>query len=540
MTQQTNKPIDQRAIRLAIEKDRLQCKTDSVLFMRKHCKIRHPMKGKIPFDLYPFQEKTLQEFQKHRFNIVLKSRQMGISTLVAAHALHKMLFNGDYNVLVIATTQEVAKNLIAKVQLMFENLSSYMKSNVGIIENNKLTLKFSNGSSIKAVSSSPDSARSEALSLLILDEFAFVDSADQIWTSAQMTLATGGSAIVLSTPNGVGNQFHKLWVKAEEGKAPEEGMEVMNPILLKWDLHPDRDIRWRRQQDELLGIDAASQECDANFLTSGHTVIHNTILDWYFNNLICDPIETRGIGGDYHIWEYPDYNRDYAVVADVARGDGSDYSAFEVFDILANKQVAEFKGKVDTRTFGRNLVSVSTEWNKAILVIDNKNIGWDTVQEVIDMGYPNLYYSFRHDPFLDENIQLRKNVDLKNKEDMVPGFSSNPTLRDLMIQKLETSTREKTLIIKSKRAYNEWTTFKWINGKAQAASGFNDDLTICQCMYLYVKENVLRMRAMGLELNRTAVSKIHKSVYKSNPAASINNGWNQSVGTKNESLKWLL
>lgn len=196
---------------------------------------------------------------------------MGISTLTAAHALHSMLFNDDFKVLVIATKQEVAKNLVSKVQVMFEFLPTFLKQGIKIINNNKLSLSFSNGSEIKAVSSSPDAARSEALSLLIIDEFAFVDWANEIWAGAQMTLATGGSAIVLSTPNGVGNKFHQMWQQATEGVVID-GLERFNPILLPWYLHPERDQKWRDQQDELLGKRLAAQECDCLWGESEVTV----------------------------------------------------------------------------------------------------------------------------------------------------------------------------------------------------------------------------------------------------------------------------
>lgn len=228
-------------------------------FLRKYGIIQHPIRGKVKFNLYPFQEATLSQFLKNRFNIILKSRQMGISTLVAAYAVWRMVFTPDYNVLVIATTQAVAKNLVTKVRLLHNSLPTWMRGQ--IVEDNKMALTLKNGSSIKAVSSSPTAGRSEALSLLIIDEAAFIDKIDEIWASAQMTLATGGDAILLSTPNGIGNLFHRIWVKAESEEIIE-GLDKFNPINLKWNLHPERDETWRQQQDEILGPRLAAQECD--------------------------------------------------------------------------------------------------------------------------------------------------------------------------------------------------------------------------------------------------------------------------------------
>mgnify|MGYP000064812407 CR=1 FL=1 len=119
-----------------------------------------------------------------------------------------------------------------------------------------------------------------------------------------------------------------------------------------------------------------------------------------------DPLEKRGVDGNLWIWEGVDYTKSYMVVADVARGDSSDYSAFHVFDVETVEQVAEYKGKIDTKQYGAFLTSVASEWNNAMLVIENANIGWAVIQEVIDRSYQNLYYSYREAGYVDEDIHL--------------------------------------------------------------------------------------------------------------------------------------
>ena len=163
----------QKSLKDVIKEQYQKCAGDPVYFMKKYCKIQHPIRGKIPFELYPFQEDTLTNFKEHRYNIVLKSRQLGISTLVAGYALWKMIFNEDFNVLIIANKQDVAKNLVLKVRTMNQLLPVWLR--VAESEDNKLSLRLKNGSQVKAVSSKPDSGRSEALSLLVFDEAAFID-----------------------------------------------------------------------------------------------------------------------------------------------------------------------------------------------------------------------------------------------------------------------------------------------------------------------------------------------------------------------------
>jgi len=157
-------------LRQAVIEELKRCAVDPIHFFRKYVKVQHPMKGKVNFNLYPFQEDALRQIKENRFSIILKSRQMGISTLMAGMSLHYMMFNTDFRILVIATKQDVAKNLVAKVKLAWDLLPAFLKQGIDVANNNKLEIAFSNGSSIKAVSSSPDAARSEALSLLLIDE----------------------------------------------------------------------------------------------------------------------------------------------------------------------------------------------------------------------------------------------------------------------------------------------------------------------------------------------------------------------------------
>lgn len=222
--------------------------------MCKYVKIQHPIRGTVNFDLYSFQKTTLEDFVEHDLNIVLKSRQMGISTLVAAYSLWLMTFHNDKNILCISITQDTAKEIVTRVRFANDNLPNWLK--VQCVEDNRLSLRLKNGSQIKAVSSAGTAGRSAALSLLIIDEAAFIDGIEEIWLSAQYTLSTGGRAIVLSTPNGVGNFFHKLWVESEEGR------NKFNRISLPWNLHPERDQAWRDRQTELSGVKGAAQECD--------------------------------------------------------------------------------------------------------------------------------------------------------------------------------------------------------------------------------------------------------------------------------------
>ncbi len=524
--------MSQANIKEIIKKEYLKCAKEPQYFMKKYCVVQHPMRGKVPFHLYPFQENTLKSFMNDKYTIVLKSRQLGLSTLSAGYALWLMTFHSDKNILVIATKQETAKNLVTKVRVMHKELPSWLKSNC--VEDNKLSLKYENGSQVKAVSSNTDAARSEALSLLLIDEAAFIDKIDEIWTSAQQTLATGGKAIMLSTPNGVGNLFHRLWCEAEEGDGSE-----WNFVRLPWELHPERDQTWRTKQDDLLGPKMAAQECDCDFVSSGQTVVDGKLLEWYEETFVKEPVEKQGFDRNLWVWEQPDYSKSYLISADTARGDGKDFSAIQVIDVDNLTQVAEYKGQIPTKDFGNLCVEVATKYNDALLVMENASIGWAAIQQVIDRGYKNLFYSSADLKYVDTENQMRNKYRSQDKN-MVAGFSTTMRTRPLIISKLDECFREKAIVVRSKRLIDELFVFIYKNNKAQAMEGYNDDLTMAFCIGLWVRDTALRLRTEQMQLTKNSLQNFGHSapIYDNKPTTG--NPYQMEVGGKTENLEWLL
>jgi hypothetical protein len=518
-----------------IKQEWLRCAQDPVYWMKKYYWIQHPQKGRIQFNLYPFQEKVLMQLQKNEYTIINKSRQLGISTLASAYSLWLMLFQKDKNVLCIATKQETAKNMVTKVRFAYDALPKWMQ--IKTAEHNKLSLRLANGSQIKAVGATADAGRSEAVSFLIIDEAAFIEGIDEIFASAQQTLATGGQCLALSTPYGTGNWFHKSFTKAQS----RENKFV--PLSLPWTVHPERDQTWRDAQDEILGPRHAAQECDCDFSTSGDTVIEPDMLNFYEDSFTSDPMERRGVDGALWIWETPDYTKSYMVVADVARGDGTDYSTFHILDVEAAKQVAEYKAQIPTKDFANILFSISTEYNDALLVVENANIGWSVIEQLIERGYRNLYYSSKADTTLgaSENQMAR----MENGQGMVPGFTTSMKTRPLCVSKLISYIHEKSVIIQSKRLMDELRVFVWKNGKAQSQSGYNDDLVMAFAIALFLRDTALRNRQQGIELTRATlgnfgvVNQMAPGAYSANSFAQnpyqMDNG---RGGT--EDISWLI
>ena len=443
-----------------------------------------------------------------------------------------MLFHKDKNVLALATTQATARNLVSKTMFMYDQLPKWLR--LTAVEKNKLSLRLKNGSKITAKSSNADAARSEAVSLLLIDEAAFIDNIEETFTAAQQTLATGGQCMALSTPNGIGNWFHMTWEKAESGE------NSFLPIKLPWTVHPERDQSWRDQQNQDLGPRMAGQECDCDFLASGDTVFEPDDMSYYEQTYQKDPLERRGVDGNLWIWEGVDYRKSYMIVADVARGDATDYSAFHIFDIEQCTQVGEYKGKLSPKDFGNMLVGIASEYNEALLVIENANIGWATIEQVMEREYRNLYYSATSQMETVESYMTKY-----ERDKLVPGFTMSARTRPLVIAKMIEYIREHSVTIQSKRLMSEMRVFVWKNGKAQAQVRYNDDLLIACATALYVRDTALRLRQQGIDLARAQLSSFNNlnaqnKAIMTNVGSQQNNPYIVDTPGGKEDISWLL
>ena len=480
-------------LKQAIKQNYVKCVKDPTYFINQYCIIQHPQRGKIKFKLYPFQEDVLKEYQQHDYNVVLKSRQLGISTLSAAYSLWLMLFHNDKNVLCIATTKDTAKNLVTKVRIMYDNLPAWLKT--AIIENNKLSLRFKNGSQIKAIASNESAGRSEALSLLILDEAAFIEKIDTIWTAAQQTLATGGQCLAISTPNGVGNWFHKTCADAEAGA------NNFNLTTLPWDVHPERDEIWYKKETKNMSKRQIAQELECNFNTSGETVIDPDCMEWMLSG-VKEPKYRTGFDRNFWIWEEFDPTCTYLLVADVARGDGADYSTFHVIKLETLEAVAEYQGKPTLDMYSTMLNQAGREFGNAMLVVENNNIGYSVLDKLIELGYPNLYYSIK------SSHQFIEQHQAEYSSNAVPGFTTSMKTRPLIVAKLEEFIRNKLITIYSSRLTNEMKTFIWKNGKPQAMKGYHDDLIMALAIACWVRDTAIQNNARELNYKMAYASSI--------------------------------
>ena len=469
-------------------KEIVKCGKDASYFINNYARISHPLKGLIPFNTYPYQDELLNEFNDYRFTVILKARQLGISTITAAYIVWMMMFYRDKNVLVIATKFQTAANLVKKVKSIMQNVPPWLRI-ADIKIDNRTSFVLTNGSEVKAASTSGDAGRSEALSLLVIDEAAHVEGLEDLWTGLYPTLSTGGRCIALSTPNGVGNWFHKTYVEAEQN------VNDFRPIILPWDIHPERDQTWFEKETRNMSRRQIAQELECNFNASGETVIHPEDLERLVSG-VRQPEYRTGFDRNLWIWENYDPESTYLLVADVARGDGADFSVFHVIKLETMEIVAEYQGKPNLEQFASVLDSTGREYGNCLLVVENNSLGISILEKLIDRDYPNLYYSVKGTHEYIEKLQAES---MKNT---VPGFTTSSKTRPLIVAKLEEFIRNKLINIYSSRAINEFKTFIWHNNRAQAMRSYHDDLVMALAIGCWVRDTALEIDKKDMAYKR--------------------------------------
>ena len=480
-----------------IIKEIIKCGKDPVYFINNFVKISHPIEGLLSFKLYPFQEDCIKQFQDYRFNIVLKARQLGLSTATSSFILWMMLFHREKTILTVATKLSTAANMVKKVKTMYKNLPEWMKI-AKPVSDHKNGLELSNGSWVKAASTTGDSGRSEALSLLFVDEAATIEGMDEMWAAIYPTIATGGRCIAVSTPKGVGNWFYNTYTDSETGQ------NNFNHIKLNWDVHPDRDRSWWEENTKNLSAKDIAQEYECSFNFSGNTIIPGDALEQIAEGTR-QPIRKSGPDNGLWIWEEPEPGKRYMIAADVARGDAADNSAFHIFNVDSMEQVAEYQGKIAPEQYADLLFQTAREYGNCLTIVENNSFGYGVLEKLKSMKHPTIYHHRKGSYDFIEPVQASYDPNA------VPGFSTNVKMRPLAIAKLEEFLRTNIVKINSERLINELRTFVWNGGKAEAIKGKTDDLVMSCAIACWVREGALIISQRDVQYRQILVDNMKSS-----------------------------
>ena len=445
-----------------------KCSKDPIYFITNYVKIVHPIRGIVPFNLYNFQKRIVTEIDGHRFNVIKKFRQAGVTTIMCAYSLWKIIFEHNKLVMVVSIGDRESTTFLTRVVGMYDDLPSWMQPKVK--EKNKHNLILTTGSRIR--SQPAGAGRSEAVSLLIVDEAAFIDRMREFWAAVYPTLSTGGDAVLLSTVNGMSNLYYELYNGAVKGQ------NTFNVIDIHWKEHPEYTEEWAEEMRPALGERMWRQEYECAFLGTGENFLDTHTLTVLNDNINPDYVS---MASDYlRVWKSPEQYHTYVLCADPSFGRGRDHSAFHIINLYNGEQVAEFySNKTSIKDFAKIIKDEATKYNTAYVVVERNNLGIALIQELWDnLEYDNLW--------ADEKNDIGILVNAKNRE--------------IILSHLEEGLRTTKFRVNSERTLMELNTFIISDsGKIEADDGYNDDLVMSLAMGIFAAKQIINTSPIAIE-----------------------------------------
>jgi len=451
-------------------------RTGPMYFLSNFFYIQHPLQGRIKYDPYPFQKGLIASYVENRFSINLLSRQTGKTTTAAGYLLWYAMFRPDSTILIAAHKYSGVQEIMQRIRYAYELCPDHIRA--GVTSYNKGSMEFDNGSRIVAQATTENTGRGMSITLLYLDEFAFVrpNIAKEFWTSISPTLSTGGGAIITSTPNSDEDQFALLWKGAnktedEYGNERDDGLgeNGFKAFEADWREHPDRDEKWADEERGRIGDERFRREHLNEFLIFDETLIAATTL------IDLEGVEPIRKSGQVRWYSEPKPGMIYTVALDPSLGTGGDPAAIQVFEANTTKQVAEWKHNktpipMQIRVFADIIKAVSGKcqnMNNVYYSVENNTIGEAALISLDEYGEQNISGIFLSEPRASRGgRRFRKGFNTTNKSKLSA------------CAKVKTLVENKTMVVSSKPLVTEFKHFVAMGAGYAAKPGEHDDLVM--------------------------------------------------------------
>ena len=441
-------------------------------FLKNFYYIQHPTKGKLQFDPFDYQVRYIEVCHQYRFSIALMPRQCGKSTTAAGYLLWYAMFVPDSTILIAAHKYQGAQEIMARIRFAYEACPDHIRA--GVVTYNKGNIEFENGSRIVAQTTTENTGRGMSISLLYLDEFAFVRNtiAREFWASIIPTLSTGGKAIITSTPNSDEDQFWDIWRGAnrnidEYGNTIDIGQNGFKAFRSYWREHPERDEKWGVEQRAKLGDERFEREIECNPIIFDETLINPIVLADLKSQ---DPILKQG---QIRWFKKPQRGCVYTIALDPSLGTGGDPAAIQVYELPNLVQVAEWRhNKTNIQTQVRLIKEIAEyiyenidNQNDIYYSVENNTLGEAALIAISDIGEENIRGSFLSEPKKHAaGVRYRKGFNTTNKSKL------------MACSKLKTFVEKQKMTIHSAQLISELKTFVAVGGSFAAKTGETDDL----------------------------------------------------------------
>ena len=453
--------------------------TGPIYFLDNFFYIQHPTRGRMLYHPFDYQRRLIDTYHRYRFSISMMPRQTGKSTSAAGYLLWYAMFVPDSTILVAAHKYTGSQEIMQRIRYAYESVPDHIRA--GAVDYNKGSLTFDNGSRIVSATTTENTGRGMSISLLYADEFAFVRPtiATEFWTSISPTLATGGKAIITSTPNSDEDQFALLWKGAnrcedEYGNPTDVGQNGFRAYRSFWNEHPDRDEAWAQQQRAALGTDRFRREMDCEFIINDETLIAPAKL------IDLQGREPEYKTGEVRWYKRPEKDRIYVVGLDPSLGTGGDPAAIQVFEANSTEQVAEWRhNRTDIPTQVRILSNIIqhihdiTRDDKVIYyTVENNSIGEAALISIAEYGEENIRGYFLSEPGGSSGRRFRK------------GFNTTHKPKLAACAKLKHLVESNRMRVHSRSLISEFKTFVASGTSYAAKQGETDDLVMATLLVI--------------------------------------------------------
>jgi hypothetical protein len=458
------------------------CDPDSgyLYFMDNFFMIQHPTKGSMIYHPWKYQKRLIETYHKYRFSISLMPRQSGKSTSAAGYLLWYAMFVPDSTILIAAHKYTGAQEIMQRIRYAYEACPNHIKA--GVTTYNKGSLDFENGSRIVSATTTENTGRGMSISLLYLDEFAFVrpSIAELFWTSITPTLSTGGKAIITSTPNSDEDQFALIWKQANKcedsyGNETELGVNGFRAYRAYYTEQPGRDEKWAQEMKAQLGEDRFRREIGCEFIIADETLIAATTL------IDLEGVEPVSRMGQVRWYKKPSKGNIYTVALDPSLGTGGDPAAIQIFEANTTTQVGEWKhNKTDIPSQVKLMAQINKyiedctgEASNIYYSIENNSIGEASLISLHEYGESNI-----PGIFLSEKGKKRK------------GFNTTQKVKLAACAKFKTLIESRKLTINSRSLVSELKSFIASGGSYAAKIGETDDLVMASLLTIRMMQEL--------------------------------------------------
>jgi hypothetical protein len=449
----------------------VKCAEDPTYFIENYVKIITLDKGFVQIELYPFQKQVVNDINNNRRVIVKAGRQVGKTTIIVGYILWYILFNQDKTVAILANKASTSREILARIKLAYEALPMWIQQGVKVW--NKGDIELENGCRVLANSTASSAIRGFSISLLYLDEFAFVPSniAEEFFTSVYPTISSGETSKILisSTPNGM-NHFYRMWTEAVEG------LNGFTHVEANWRQVPGRTQKWADDQRSVLGEQKFLQEMECEFMGSSGTMLSAAALK---SLAFVKPIHMTETG--IKIYHQPVKDHVYLAVADTSRGKGLDYSAVAIIDVseIPYKLVATYRdNNISPLVYPGVIKKLAEYYNQAYALVEINDNG----QQVVD----SLFEDFEYENIL-STVEMRGKMALTwgygNKSQR--GIRTTKSVKRLGCSILKNLIEQQKLLVQDFDTISEFSTFIAKGSSFEAEEGSHDDMVMCLVLFAW-------------------------------------------------------